>query len=66
MFVGEAPYRLRMTGFLTIQTIDDISSQLRQALDESAAFGIDCADAAEVDVGVTQLLLAARDRRQAK
>ncbi len=60
MFGEEVPYRLRLSGALAIQTIDDIFPQLRQALDKNAAIDIDCTDITEVDVSTIQLLLSAR------
>lgn len=60
MFGRGVPYRLRLNGTMTIQTIDLILSQLRQALDKNAAVDVDCTEATEVDVSLIQLLLAAR------
>lgn len=60
MFCEEVPYRLRMGGALTIQTVGDILPQLRQVLSENTTVDVDCTEATEVDVTTIQLLLAAR------
>jgi ABC-type transporter Mla MlaB component len=60
MFGDGVPYRLRLSGNLAIQTIDDTLLQLRQALTENAAVDVDCTAVAEVDVSAIQLFLAAR------
>lgn len=56
----EGAHRLRFGEQLTIQALDDILSQLRDALAGGDAVDVDCSGAAEVDVSIIQLLLAAR------
>ncbi len=60
MFGDDVPYRLRLSGNLAIQTIDQTLLQLRQALTENAAVDVDCAAVTDVDVSAIQLFLAAR------
>jgi ABC-type transporter Mla MlaB component len=52
--------RVVLDGALTLRTIDGTHAALRQALSKHASIEIDCAAASDIDLGVIQLLLAAR------
>jgi hypothetical protein len=58
--VQSTPYHLSLTGILTIRTIEDTCSCLRDALAQHDAIVVDCGGAEEVDLSLIQLLLAAQ------
>ncbi len=51
---------LRLSGKLTVRTIEAPCARLREALSREASVLIDCSGAEEIDVSLIQLLLAAR------
>jgi ABC-type transporter Mla MlaB component len=57
--------RVVLEGAVTLRTIDSTHAALRDALTKHAKIDIDCAKATEIDLGVIQLLLAARKSAEA-
>ncbi len=57
--------RLTLDGALVLREIDGLHGRLRDALSRHAAVELDCSGAADIDMSVVQLLVAARRTAEA-